>query len=167
MAAITRREFGLVALVGLPVLSSSVELRAQAGTNRSFINGVQFGLQPFCYHDLPMTPENRGTLIRRLVQNGFGMVELHATWVEPRFNNPGVSASDARDELRSWRLGTPVEHYRSIKKEFEAAGIVIFTYYVNINDTFTDAEVDAVFDVANCRCPGKGASVRSRAPQTS
>jgi len=29
MAAITRREFGLVALVGLPVLSSSVELRGK------------------------------------------------------------------------------------------------------------------------------------------
>src|SRR6185436_18931973 len=102
MAAITRREFGLVALAGLPVLSSSVELRAQAGTNRSFIGGVQFGLQPFCYHDLPMTPENRPTLVRRLVQNGMGMVELHATWVEPRFAEP--SAPDARERLRSWRL---------------------------------------------------------------
>jgi len=95
-----------------------------------------------------MTPENRGTLIRRLVQNGFGMVELHATWVEPRFNDPGVSAAEARDRLRTWRLSHPVEHYRRIKNEFDAAGIVIFTYYVNINDSYTDAEVDAVFEGA-------------------
>ncbi len=53
---------------------------------------MQFGLQPFCYHDLAMTRENRPTLIKRLVQNGMGMVELHATWVEPRFNVPGAPA---------------------------------------------------------------------------
>ena len=44
------------------------------------------------------------TLIRRLVQNGMGMVELHATWVEPRFNDPGVSAAEAREKLRTWRV---------------------------------------------------------------
>src|SRR4029453_8390291 len=149
MTTITRREFGRMALAGLPLVTlSSVELAAQAPTNRSFIGGVQFGLQPFCYHDLPMTPENRSTLIRRLVQNGFGMVELHATWVEPRFNDAGISASEAREKLRNWRLSNPIEHYRSIRKEFDAAGIVIFSYYVNINDSYTDAEVDAVFDGA-------------------
>lgn len=144
----TRREFGSLAL-STPILASWSafnESSAQAGGNRSWIGGVQFGLQPFCYHDLPMTPENRATLIRRLVQNGFGMVELHATWVEPRFT--GAGASEAREQLRSWRLGKPVEHYRSVKKEFDAAGITIFTYYVNINDSFTDAEVDAVFEGA-------------------
>src|SRR5213592_2794596 len=121
MTAITRREFGRMALAGLPVLaSSSIELGAQASANRSLIGGVQFGLQPFCYHDLPMTPENRGTLIRRLVQNGFGMVELHATWVEPRFTDPAVSASDAREKLRNWRLSNPTEHYQRVRREFEA-----------------------------------------------
>lgn len=149
MTTMTRRDFGRIALAGLPVLtSSSVELRPQALANRSFIGGVQFGLQPFCYHDLPMTPENRGTLIQRLVQNGFGMVELHATWVEPRFTDAGASASEAREKLRNWRLSNPIDHYRSIRKEFDAAGIVIFTYYVNINDSYTDAEVDAVFSGA-------------------
>jgi len=114
-------------------------------TNRSFVGGVQFGLQPFCYHDLAMTPENRSTLVHRLVQNGMGLVELHATWVEPRFDGPGISAEAAREQLRAWRLGSPVDHYRTVKKEFDEAGIDIFTYYVNINETYTDAEVDAVF----------------------
>src|SRR5262249_17143947 len=95
-----------------------------------------------------MTPENRGTLVRRLVQNGLGMVELPATWVEPRFTDPGVGAAEARDKLRSWRLSNPVEHYRGVKKEFDAAGIDIFTYYVNINESYTEAEIDAVFEGA-------------------
>ena len=151
----TRREFARLTLAGGSGVAAfsafsraAMDAQAQAGANRSLIGGVQFGLQPFCYHDLPMTPENRGTLIRRLVQNGFGMVELHATWVEPRFSDPGVSASEAREKLRNWRISNPAKHYRGIRKEFDAAGIAVFTYYVNINDSYTDAEVDAVFEGA-------------------
>ena len=112
--SMTRRDFGQLALFSVPALAGlsafarfGTDLLAQAGgsanrsTNRSLIGGVQFGLQPFCYHDLAMTPENRGTLVKRLVQNGMGMVELHATWVEPRFNGPGVSgAGGARQAAR-------------------------------------------------------------------
>ena len=77
----TRRDFGKIALAAIPGIGG-----AQTATtpNRSYIRGVQFGLQPFCYHDLPMSIENRPTLIQRAVQNGFGMMELHATWCEPR-----------------------------------------------------------------------------------
>jgi sugar phosphate isomerase/epimerase len=158
LGELTRRGFGTLVLAGLPTAAASVRFRmfprgsGQAppvGTpNRSLIGGVQFGLQPFCYHDLAMTPENRGTLVARLVQNGMGMVELHATWVEPRFNGAGLSAADAREKLRAWRLSRPVDHYRAVKEEFDAAGITIFTYYVNMNDSYTDAEIDAVFEGA-------------------
>src|SRR3954464_1456486 len=92
MHHMTRREFGKLAIGGAPLLAAlspsiGADLHAQAAAvhpgNRSLIGGVQFGLQPFCYHDLAMTPETRPTLIKRLVQNGMGMVELHATWGEP------------------------------------------------------------------------------------
>jgi len=135
------------AVLGLARSGRAEQASASGGlrNNRSLVGGVQFGLQPFCYHDLAMTPENRSTLVNRLVQNGMGMVELHATWVEPRFAAPGVSEETAREKLRAWRLGNPVDHYRLVKKEFDEAGIDIFTYYVNINDTYTDAEIEAVF----------------------
>jgi len=142
---VTRREFGKVAFVGVSqaaaLLTQTRAARAQANTrvaNRSLVNGVQFGLQPFCYHDLAMTPENRGELIRRLVRNGMGMVELHATWVEPRFNVPGTSASMAREQLRAWRLHPPAGYYQGIRKELDTAGVEVFTYYVNFDETFTD-----------------------------
>jgi sugar phosphate isomerase/epimerase len=122
--------------------------RLTATQNRSLINGVQFGLQPFCYHDLPMTRENRPTLIKRLVENHMGMVELHATWCEPRFDGPGVADETAREKLREWRLNPPAGYYGAIRKEFDAAGISIFTYYVNLNDSHTDAEIDATFAAA-------------------
>ena len=101
---VTRREFGSTVLAGVGgtaalAYSRPAAAQSHAAANRSLINGVQFGLQPFCYHDLPMIRENRGELIRRLVRNGMGMVELHATWVEPRFIGPGVTADAAREQL--------------------------------------------------------------------
>lgn len=154
---LTRRAIAQLALAGIPGLaafqtltglSRSATAQSGLGQNRSNINGVQFGLQPFCYHDLAMTPENRPVLIQRLRQNGMGMVELHATWCEPRFNDASVSAQGAREKLRNWRLTVPVGFYRNIRKEFEVAGIDIFSYYVNFNSSYTDAEIDATFEGA-------------------
>ena len=59
---VTRREFGkvsLASLLGLVATSEVTRGQATAKPNRSVINGVQFGLQPFCYHDLAMNMENR------------------------------------------------------------------------------------------------------------
>jgi sugar phosphate isomerase/epimerase len=148
---LTRRDFGKIALAGassLYVPDIYGAPQAAAKPNISYINGVQFGLQPFCYHDLPMSTDNRPILIQRMVQNKLGMVELHATWVEPRFTAPGVSAEEAREKSRQWRLTTPPDYYKKIKKEFDDAGITIFTYYVNFSDQHTDAEIDAIFEGA-------------------
>jgi hypothetical protein len=145
---LTRRDLGKLALSAIPGLTGISSAQSTARANRSYINGVQFGLQPFCYHDLAMTTENRHVLVERLVRNGMGMVELHATWCEPRFNDPGVNSQGAREKLRNWRMKTPAEYYRKIKKEFDDAGIRICTYYVGFNETYSDAEIDATFEAA-------------------
>src|SRR5579862_8170857 len=144
---VTRRDFSKLALA-VPGLSRFSMAQGPGQPNRSYIRGVQFGLQPFCYHDLAMTPENRATLIQRLVQNDMGMVELHATWVEPRFNGSGVSGQEAREKLLNWRVNPPADHYTKIKREFDDAGITIFTYYVNFDESDSDAEIDAIFEAA-------------------
>ena len=145
---LTRRDLGKLFLAGIPGLTGISSAQSAAKPNRSYINGVQFGLQPFCYHDLAMTMENRSVLVERLVQNNMGMVELHATWCEPRFNSPGVNAQEAREKLRNWRVTARADYYRQIKKEFDDAGITIFTYYVGFNETYSDAEIDATFEAA-------------------
>src|SRR6516164_3003717 len=116
---VTRRDFSKLAFVGFPPLAApgfcpAAKAQTPAAPNRSYINGVQFGLQPFCYHDLAMNVQNRPELVRRLVQNGMGMVELHATWCEPRFDGPGVSTEEAREKLRSWRVHAQPDYYRKI-----------------------------------------------------
>ena len=145
---LTRRDLGKLALAGIPGLTGISSAQSTAQANRSYINGVQFGLQPFCYHDLAMTTENRHVLVERLVRNSMGMVELHATWCEPRFNDSGTNAQEARKKLRDWRVTTSADYYRKIKKEFDDAGITIFTYYVGFNETYSDAEIDATFEAA-------------------
>jgi sugar phosphate isomerase/epimerase len=136
----TRRDFAKTAALAIPFAAQTI---AQSTPNRSLIHGVQFGLQPFCYHDLAMTRENRPILLKRLVQNGFGMVELHATWFEPRFDG-----LDAREKMRKWRLDTPADYYAAIKSEFAAQGVAICSTWVNIGESHTDAEMDATFAAA-------------------
>jgi len=154
---LTRRVFEKVVASAIPFIAgmSPLGTREVSGGKQSSrakidsnINGVQIGLQPFCYHDLPMTVENRPILIQRMIQNGIGVVELHAVWVEPRFTEPGVTPEGARDQLRKWRLSVPIDHYRNVKKEFDDAGIDVFSYYVGFNDSFTDSELDATYEAA-------------------
>ena len=151
---ISRRRFGKLFLAGAPTFVSLSGLAARASAQsskpktNSVINGVQMGLQPFCYHDLPMTVENRPILIERMVQNGLGVVELHAVWVEPNFSAPGVTPDQAREKLRDWRLSAPADYYLKVKQEFDDAGISIFSYYGSFNETYAPPEIDAIFSGA-------------------
>ena len=95
-----------------------------------------------------MSAENRPILIGRMVQNGLSIVELHATSVEPIFTGPGISAGAAREKQHQWRLTTPPSYYESVKKEFDDAGITIFTYYVGFNMATPGVEIDAVYEAA-------------------
>jgi sugar phosphate isomerase/epimerase len=54
----------------------------------------------------------------------------------------------AREDLRKWRLETPLDHFRAVKKKFDAAGITIHAFCHNMNTSFTDAEIDRGFEVA-------------------
>jgi sugar phosphate isomerase/epimerase len=137
---------------------------------KSWFNGVQFGVQPFCYHDMPApeyNPANRPRLIQKIKKNGFGLAELHAAWCEPTFKGPGVSPAEAREKLRAWRVGAPADYYQNIRKEFDDAGIAILNIYVDMDGSgipdngiaYSDAEIDATFKAA--KILGAGACVGS------
>jgi hypothetical protein len=51
---------------------------------------------------------------------------------------PNPDALKARDELREWRLLTPMSYFAEIKKKFDDAGILVYAYCVNgMGDDFT------------------------------
>ena len=55
-------------------------------------------------------------------------------------------ALKAREDLRQWRLSTPMSHFAGIKKKFNDAGITIFAYCVNgMADDWTAEEIDTMF----------------------
>ena len=86
---------------------------------------------------------------------GLTECELFAPQVEPQFPGgrgqrgapPSPEAVKARDDLRKWRLETPLDHFRDIRKKFSAAGITIYAYNYSPNASFTDAEIDRGFEM--------------------
>ena len=168
-----RRDFSMLTLSCIPgvsLLSGCINNSSHADPSKlmskSFVNGVQFGVQPFCYHDLVMNIANRKKLIEYIKKNGFGLMELHARWCEPKFNDPGVSKAEAREKVRQWRITAPDSYYEEIRKEFDDAGISILNYYVDMDASYfnnyteyTDEEVDATFRAA--KILGAGACVGS------
>lgn len=59
-------------------------------------------------------------------------------------NSP--EAKKAREDLRDWRLHTPMDHFEAVRKKFDKAGINIFAYTLNFRDDFTDDELDKCFE---------------------
>jgi sugar phosphate isomerase/epimerase len=131
------------------------------------VNGVHIGAQTYSFRDLPRTPDGDaiGPVIKALVECGIGEVELYAAQVEPRFNSgtgggarggargqrgapPSPEAAKAREDLRKWRLETPLDHFREVKKKFDAAGITIYAYNYSPNASYTDAEIARGFEMA-------------------
>lgn len=166
----TRREFGRIALAGVPV---SALLGARLD---SVVSGVRLGVQTYSYRDLPM----QGiidSVIRAMNADGLAECELFAQQVEPP--NPATnfwstadpktlgSGADggpyqeelrakakkaeiikARNDLRKWRLETPLDYFRGVRKKFDEAGINVFVYNLSFNDSFTDDEIDRGFQQA-------------------
>jgi len=53
-----------------------------------------------------------------------------------------------REEVRKWRLSTPLDHFTGIAKKFQSAGVKIQAYNLSFNDSFTDEEIDRGFEQA-------------------
>ena len=63
--------------------------------------------------------------------------------MEPQTTGPG-----AREELRKWRLETPLDTFTKVRKQWNDAGIELYAYNLSFNNSFTDAEIDRGFEMA-------------------
>jgi sugar phosphate isomerase/epimerase len=168
----SRRDFGKLALAGLPIsaaLSASID---------STVHGVRLGSSTYSYRDLPHAPggDASDAVIAALITDGAGETELFAPALEPANPNMGPRAGgpprdapplDAaaraaamrarmnspealkwRETLRDWRLNTPLTHFQDVGKKFSDAGVKIDAYTVNYNQDYTDAEIDRTFEQA-------------------
>lgn len=65
-----------------------------------------------------------------------------------RAANNGPDAAKYREEVRQWRLTTPMEHFKKVRAQFDDAGVEIYAYTLNFNKEFTDDELDKCFEQA-------------------
>jgi len=141
----TRREFGLLTLAGL-----ALPVRAFADT---IVGGVRLGVQSYSFRELPRTPGGDATaaIIQAMKGTGLSECELWAPQIEPvSAAGRGASAEErqqAREVLRRWRLDTPLDHFRGIRKQFESAGLSIAAYNYSPGADFTDEEIDRGFEM--------------------
>ena len=84
---------------------------------------------------------------------GLTECELWAPQIEPpssfgRGRPTPEQAQQAREAAKTWRLETPLDHFRAIRKKFESAGMTIYAFNYSPNNSFTDAEIDRGFEMA-------------------
>ena len=106
----------------------------------SQINGVRVGVQTYSFRDLPRPAG--GTLVDGVIaaMNACGLAECEL-WA------PEVEPKGTREELRRWRLETPLDHFRQVGQKFKKAGIAIYAYNYSPNASYTDEEIDRGFDM--------------------
>ena len=110
------------------------------------IDGVRLGVQTYSFRELPRpagapTPS---TLIIKAMKD-MRPQRVRAVGAAARAGSSPPAAAraarrrrrkrvKAREDLRKWRLETPLDHFRRVRKKFDAAGITIYAYNYSIND---------------------------------
>jgi len=150
---LTRREFGALTLSSLALPSV---LRAQT------VSGVRLGVQTYSFRELTRPPGGDlvDPIIAAMKECGLTECELWAPQIEPpspfgRGRPTPEQAQQAREAAKTWRLETPLDHFRTIRKRFESAGMTIYAFNYSPNNSFTDAEIDRGFEMAK----GLGAEI--------
>jgi sugar phosphate isomerase/epimerase len=161
----SRREFGKLALVGLP-LSLPVSMTLAQGNSK--VGGVRIGIQSYSFRTLSLDEA-----LKAMKEIGIGECELFSGHVEPRptFGPGGLGGGGGRqgaagpppggptpemraamqqrqEEVRKWRLSVSLDHFKEVRKKFEAAGVKLQAYNLSFNDRFTDEEIDRGFQMA-------------------
>jgi len=143
---LTRREFGALTLSSLAL---PLVLRAQT------VSGVRLGVQTYSFRELTRPPGGDlvDPIIAAMKECGLTECELWSPQIEPpspfgRGRPTPEQAQQAREAAKTWRLETPLDHFRTIRKRFENAGMTIYAFNYSPNNSFTDAEIDRGFEMA-------------------
>src|SRR5690242_685368 len=147
----SRRDFGKLAIVGLPL--SSFALKGASHIN-SRIDGVLIGAQSYSFRDLSLEDA-----IKAMTDIGLGACELFAQHIE-NMGSPAIPARSgppsrdpaarkaAEEKTRKWRLTAPMSQFKEVRKKFDDAGIALVGFNYSFRDNFSDEEIDRGFHMA-------------------
>ena len=158
---VTRRAFGKAAMAGFTgaaLASTRFAPSLTAARLDSTIEGVKVGAITYSFRDMPRIPgaDYLEAGIRGCVDCGIGAAELWATMAQPQTMlprngqyNPQLmdtpEMKKAREEMRQWRISTPMSYWHGIRKRFDDVGIELIGYSLTLGDDFTDEELDTTF----------------------
>jgi sugar phosphate isomerase/epimerase len=145
MTTMTRREFGTLTLgaLALPRLTAA-----------QTVGGVRLGVQTYSFREMPRTPggDASAAIIGAMRSLGLTDCELWAPQIEPAAAGARGRAPEqireAREALRTWRVTTPLDHFRRIKDAFAAGGASIYAYNYSFGNDYSDEEIDRGFEIA-------------------
>jgi sugar phosphate isomerase/epimerase len=135
MGPISRRDAGKLIVAGGAGLLGSSKLLFSAGKIDSVVRGVQLGAQSYSFRDRPLE-----ACIEAYQTVGLGECELFSGHVEQK----GVHG----EELRKWRLETPMNYFHEIREKFDKAGVLLYAYNYSFNKSMTEEEIDRGFQMA-------------------
>lgn len=156
----TRREFNKLAMASIPLAAAPSSTFAAAKFISKF-SGVQIGVETYSYRSLrdtsqPWSPQSVDDLMGRVsAAIAEDMIDVCEFWnglIEP----PGglergpvtEAALQRRDNLRKWRVSSPVDIFERARQKFNDAGIDIAFSMYNVDDYMTDEEMDWGFEAA-------------------
>jgi sugar phosphate isomerase/epimerase len=168
---LTRREFAQ-ATFGV-IAAATGGMRVLARETR--ISGVRVGAISYCFRSIPRpaSGDYMDTLIDAFRQTGIDLCELESARVEPEPAIPGGGRVPAvitpdyttrRQDLRQWRMTTPLARFEEIRHKFSRADIDLFGYVVTFSDDFTDDEIDRAFQFARALGVGVIGTNQTRVP---
>lgn len=108
---------------------------ARAAKPNSLVKGVPIGAQSYSFRDRSLEE-----MIQAMIEVGLSYCELWQGHVEPR--------KASREELRKWRLETPLGALQQVREKFRQAGITLCAYSYSFRNDFTDEEIARGFQMA-------------------
>jgi sugar phosphate isomerase/epimerase len=136
----TRRDFGRLALAGLPasLLAANIPLAARAKINAR-IHGVTIGAITYSFRVIPDPVD----IIRAYTAIGLGEMELMSNHAEALAGAPGGKA------LAEWRVAATAATFKPVRAKIADAGIDLrlLCYNMNVNTT-KDADIEYGFMMA-------------------
>ena len=135
MGLISRRDAGKLLLAGCAgALVPAGKLRGATMIN-SVIRGVQIGAQSYSFRDL----REPDAIIKAFQEVGLGECE----------GSNGVEPPDLKgQEINKWRMETPLDDFKAIRKRWDNAGILYYAYTYAFRKDLTDEEIERGFQIA-------------------
>lgn len=133
MSTLTRRAWNRLAIGAVAAASLPLEAFAAAKPN-SRIKGVHLGAQSYSFRDRTLDEA-----IQAYGEVGLSTCELWSGHLEPR--------DLKRDDIRKWRLTTPLSFFKMQREKFRKAGIDLYAINYSFREDFTDEEIARGFEI--------------------